>query len=168
MQTILNGDELARALLELGASPSILSDSRSCLGATLGGYPGNCETRDHWDLLWIGSVLPWWLAPLSVLAGGRRCVVNFTHGDGLSQFADEAADYEVQICSCSSSHIAAILRHLQDAGRHASLRDIVRQDPTHLLWEHLADSEDWCHVTVTCGSACPADLVEYVRKIEHS
>jgi hypothetical protein len=97
------------------------------------------------------------------MLGLHRAIAEVTEPRGLAEYADAAADYAVELCACSRDASQRIVEAFRSARPST---DIVQIDPTCLIWNHVAESDDWCYVTARCGADCPEDLAQALRHIE--
>jgi hypothetical protein len=156
-------------LARLAGARSLVSSDRMCLGYTAGGNVPDIDRTVSCELLWRGSAVPWWLAPLRLIAAANRTLFEITHGPELPCIVSATDScFTVEIYSCPQSLLPAVVEHMRQAGVTASPGEVIDQDPGYFELELNCDgdSHDSWLVSSRCGSDCPEDLALIARAVD--
>lgn len=153
----------------LAAVPSLASSDRMCLGYTAGGRAPDVDGRVGCELRWRGSAVPWWLAPLRIIAAANRTLFEVTDGRRLPTFVS-ATDccFTVEIYSCPRRLLPVVVSHMREAGIAGSPGEVIDQDPAYFELKINCDGgphESWW-LRARCGSDCPEDLTVIARAVD--
>jgi hypothetical protein len=142
---------------------------RVCLGYTAGGRAPALQGVAGYQLQWIGSVVPWWLMPLRVIAAADRSLFEVMDGAGVAGFVAGADPcFSVELYSCPRSILPAVVAHMRKAGVMGNPGEVIDQDATY--FELQVDCDGGSHATwqvaARHGSACPDDLASIDQWID--
>jgi len=161
LQTTLTRPELDSALKALAQCPSLVSASRACVGFSAGGRAPEVHGWAGFGKVWIGSVVPWWLFPLRLIAAGDRTLAEITEGSALLAFAREADPcFTLQFHSFDRDLLEKVYEFLRMSRVSADPGEFLERDATALEVEVTCDGgqhDSWV-VMARMGDRCPSDL----------
>jgi len=114
--------DLDAVLGHLAEATSLVGTDRICLAYTAGGSVPDVDHSVGCELRWRGSVVPWWLAPLRLIAAANRTLFEITEARDLPTFVG-ATDIP-DVISNRRSGVRRVLGALR--GLAADLRNFRR------------------------------------------
>jgi hypothetical protein len=113
--------------------------------------------------------VPWWLAPLRLVAAGNRTLFEVTDSRELPTFVNATDScFTVEVYSCPRPLLPVVVQHLRQAGVTASPGEVIDQDPGYFELEINCDGgkhESWL-VSARSGPDCPEDLRAVARAVD--
>jgi len=161
LEATLTPPELDSALKALAQCHSLVTASRACVGFSGGGRAPEVQDRVGFGRVWIGSVVPWWLSPLRLIAAGDRILVEITEGSALLAFAREADPcFTLQFHSFERELLDDVYDFLRRSRVSADPGEFLEREATALGFEVTCDGGrhgTW-EVRARVGERCPSDL----------
>jgi len=161
--------QLDEILARLAGATSLVTSERVCLGYTAGGNVPDVDRAVSCELRWRGSAVPWWLAPLRLIAAGNRTLFEVTDAQELPTFVGATDScFTVEVYSCPRPLLPAVVQHMRQAGVVSSPGEVIDQDSAYFELEINCDGgphDSWA-VSARCGSNCPEDLAVIARAVD--
>lgn len=161
--------QLDQIVARLAAAPSLVSAHRICLGYTAGGNVPDLDRAFGCELLWRGSAVPWWLAPLRLIAAGNRTLFEVVASGDLPTFVNATDScFTVAVYSCPRPLLPAVVQHMRQGGVMSSPGEVMDQDPGYFELGINCDggSHDSWLVSARSGTSCPQDLALIARAVD--
>jgi hypothetical protein len=160
--------QLDGIIARLAEAPSLVGADRICLGYTAGGNVPDVDRASGCELLWRGSVVPWWLAPLRLIAAGNRTLFEVMASGDLPTFLNATDScFTVEVYSCPRPLLPTVVQHMRQAGVMSSPGEVIDQDPGFFELEINCDGgpHDGWLVSARSGMNCPQDLALISRAV---